>query len=62
VKDSYIFLIKNDLNSLRGGGRGKSVRYINCFGNGIRDLSSPCKTLPPKGKRRLDSPHKENKK
>ena len=39
---------------------GKSVRYINCFGMGIRELSSP--TSPPKGKKRLESHFKENKK
>jgi hypothetical protein len=38
---------------------GKSVRYINCFGKGIRESY---KTLPPKGKRRLESHLKENKK
>ncbi len=33
MKDSYIFLIKNDLNNLRGG-EGEQREYINCFGKG----------------------------
>ncbi|MGC2667764.1 MAG: hypothetical protein WA220_01115, partial [Candidatus Nitrosopolaris sp.] len=49
MKDCYIFLIKNDLNNLRGG-EGASVRYINCFRKWIRELSSPTRHYHQKAK------------
>jgi len=34
MKDSYIFLIKNDLNSLRGGGGGRARDILTALERG----------------------------